>query len=468
MEEPRIGSKQTAPEPREFQNGPPDPPRTATLERINPKHIFAVATVITLVALGATIFYLFNPDDWTLPSFVVIIVLMFFALSTANSLLFVNSTRIGGTLMGLTVAVAGPVALWFSGMLLFFYLVPPTALFEKAADLFEQAKRSEEPLRRPVTIEKFGDLITQVMERELNWSSYTNWKKDQDTVDKIFDEEEPTTLRNLLGGLYETRKLGGKPLAMLREPHITTVFFYFEKAVIKVQRITGLREGENTYIRFESHGTESDAKTASVIFVGDSDKNSGTLRRMKRFSSNSSYKGYYEEISENPVDCLILAYYDDAVQEDYLIVNLKRFSNDLSGRIDLAAVSLDEIHPINASSFWQIQPPLFLKRIISSTSNEEHIEVPLVFQKVQGADVEAAQKVHDRIIPWLETLDVSLANDQIGASPVRNLIEAVRGAFENATGAPTLAEAYHLIKDENFKAYHLENARYASMMLLRR
>ncbi|ABA57796.1 hypothetical protein Noc_1297 [Nitrosococcus oceani ATCC 19707] len=458
MEEPRVDSTQTAPEPDEFQNETPNH-RAATLERINPKHIFAVATVITLVALGATTFYLFfiNPNDWTLPSFVVVIVLMFFALSTANSLLFVNSTRIGGTLMGLTVAVAGPVALWFSGMLLFFYLIPPATLFPP-----------KDPLERPLTLEKFGDIVTQVMKREFNWSTYTEWKKDQDTVDEIFDEEEPTTLRNLLGGLYETRKSDGKPLAMLGEPHITTVFFYFEKVVIKVQRITGLREGENTYIRFESHGTESGAKTASVIFVGDSDKNTGILRRMKRFSSNSSYKGYYEEISENPVDCLILAYYDDVVQEDYLIVNLKRFSNDLSGRIDLAAVSLDEIHPINASSFWQIQPPLFLKRIISSTSNEEHIEVPLVFQKVRGADVEAAQKVHNRIIPWLETLDVSLANDQIGDSPVRNLVEAVRGAFENATGAPTLAEAYHLIKEENFKAYHLEDARYASMMLLRR
>lgn len=59
----------------------------------------------------------------------------------------------------------------------------------------------------------------------------------------------------------------------------------------------------------------------------------------------------YEEISENPVDRLILAYYDDSVREDYLIVNLKRFSNDTSGRIDLAAASLDETNPINANSF---------------------------------------------------------------------------------------------------------------------
>lgn len=69
--------------------------------------------------------------------------------------------------------------------------------------------------------------------------------------------------------------------------------------------------------------------------------------------------------------------------------------------------------------------------------------------------MEAAQKVHDRIFPWLEILDVALANDQIDDPPVRNLVEAVRGAFENATGAPTLAKAYHLIKDKNFKAYHL-------------
>lgn len=143
MEEPRVDSKQTASEPREFQNQAPDH-RTATLERINPKHIFAVAIVITLVALATTIFYLFfsNPNDRTLPSFVVIIVLMFFALSTANSLLFVNSTRIGGTLMGLTVAIAGPVALWFSGMLLLFYLIPPAILFEKAADLLEKTKQA--------------------------------------------------------------------------------------------------------------------------------------------------------------------------------------------------------------------------------------------------------------------------------------------------------------------------------------
>lgn len=109
----------------------------------------------------------------------------------------------------------------------------------------------------------------------------------------IFDEEESTTLRNLLGGLYETRKVGDKPLAKLKKPYITTVFFYFEKAVIKVQRITDLREGENTYIRFKSHGTESDAKTASVLFVGDSDKKAPEhyggflqwllLRVMKRF-----------------------------------------------------------------------------------------------------------------------------------------------------------------------------------------
>jgi hypothetical protein len=202
----------------------PQAPSSA-VHQINPKYLFFVASITVLVALAATVVYVFFEREREPVTYVVVVVLLFFALSTASSLLFANATALKGTVMGVTISIVGPAALWFAGMLFFFYMLPPDKLF---------------PPEQSLDLESIDDVlrIAADLERRHGWASYDDWKTQQKTVRELFDDEESHTLSSLLAIMFET-----KDLSKVIEPRVTTVFVYFEEGVIKLQRIQGSREG---------------------------------------------------------------------------------------------------------------------------------------------------------------------------------------------------------------------------------
>lgn len=420
---------------------PSDPPPGA-VQQINPKYLFFVASITVLVALAATVFYVFFEQEREPVTYVVVVVLLFFALSTASSLLFANATALKGTVMGVTVSIVGPAALWFAGMLMFFYMLPPD---EK---LF--------PPQRSQDLDSISDLlrIAADLERSHGWSTYDDWKARQSTVRELFDDEESHTLSSLLAIMFET-----KDVSKVNKPHVTTVFVYFEKGVVKLQRIQGSREGAKAHIRFQSTPTKEGATANSALFIGDQRHGQLVLEDAVTDITARGRRGI-EEISSNPVDCFILTVYDDPVTEDYLAVNMQRFSNNAGGIVDLAAVSLDPSFPIADSSLWYMKPAL------SSLRRPP----PLIFLDARGKETDSA-RIHRQLQPWLKTLDDKLKANQISDPALQQLLDKVLSKFRDAAQVAepfNLVDIPRLLDQADVKAYRLEDAEFATLMLLRR
>ena len=422
----------------------PSDPRPSAVQQVNPKYLFFVAAVTVLVALAATVVYVFFEQEREPVTYVVVVVLLFFALSTASSLLFANAAALKGTVMGVTVSIVGPAALWFAGMLMFFYMLPPEELFP--------AQRSED-------LDSIADVLSVAadLERRHGWSTYEDWKAHQTTVRELFDDEESHTLGSLLAIMFET-----KDVSKVIKPHVTTMFVYFKQGVVKLQRIQGSREGAKAHIRFQSTPTKEGASAKSALFIGDRRRGRLVLENAITDITSRGRRGI-EEISSDPVDCFILTLYDDPVIEDYLVVNMRRFSNYDGGVVDLAAVSLDPAFPIADASLWYMKPAL------SSLRRPP----PLVFLDARGNETDS-KRIHSQLQPWLDTLDDSLQSGRIGDESLQQLLERVMGKFRSVaeqmgeTGFRNLADIPWLLDQAEVKAYQLPQAEFATLMLLRR
>lgn len=419
---------------------PPQAPSGA-VHQINPKYLFFVASITVLVALAATVVYVFFEQEREPVTYVVVVVLLFFALSTASSLLFANATALKGTVMGVTISIVGPAALWFAGMLFFFYMLPPEKLF---------------PPEQSLDLESIDDVlqIAADLERRHGWASYDDWKTEQKTVRELFDDEESHTLSSLLAIMFET-----KDLSKVIEPRVTTVFVYFEQGVIKLQRIHGSREGAKAHIRFQSTPTKEGATAKSALFIGDQRFGQLVLEKSITDLTARGRRGI-EEISSDPVDCFILTIYDDPVSEDYLVVNMRRFSNAAAGTVDLAAASLDPSFPIADSSLWYMKPAL---------SSLRH-PPPLVFLDARDKETDI-ERINQQLQPWLAVLDSNFRAGRIRDETARQLLDKVMAKFSTAVPEEeslSIVDIPRLLDRTRVRAYQLPRAEYATLMLLRR
>lgn len=406
---------------------------------VKPIYFFGVASIVVLVALAATVTYIFFHEDRTPDTYVVVVVLLFFALTTASSLLFANSSSIKGDMMGVTVSVMGPAALWFIGMLMFFKLLPPNEVFDS--------------LQGPQSIQKVGEIAAN-LEKQLGWLTYSEWKEKQTTVDELFDEQEYSTMQGLIGILLDRVKM-----SKVDKAHIATIIIYLPKDVIKIQRIRGSREKTDAFIRFKSRGTSPNAKANSAFFVATNSNDN--LRLTESFSdiTPKSSKGF-AEISSDPVDCLIVTLYDDPVEEDFMVVNPKRFSNYETVTIDLAVVSLDPNMPITDRSLWSIKPAPFFAGD----------ETPVFFRQEHGAETDGKQLLYE-IASWLETLDLALENNKNMDKKAKGVLTQMLAKLRDSTkdNSPAkLPDISNLLKDEKLMAYRFEEARHTTMLLLQR
>jgi len=415
--------------------------RTAAVDRIKPLFLFVLAALVVLVALGASVFYVFTQEGRDRDTYVVVVVLLFFALSTASSLLFTNASTIRADLKALTISVIGPAALWLSGIALFFYLLPPQELFDDS-------------LQRPNTTADIGRIVNDVEQRH-GWLDYGAWKEKQTTVSDLFDEQEYGTFRDLLSSVVEPRYFDRVDSA-----RIATVFVYLPDSVVKFQRIQGRREGENAHIRFKSRGTDGAAKARSAFFVADA--RNGDVPRLTESFTDVTTKGKkgIEEISSDPVDCLIVTLYDDPVDEDYLVINPGRFSNSEITEVDLAALDLVPGKSIVEANVWAVKSPLFMPDRNAS---------PLLFQRLGTAGTDAGH-FHKAIFPWLDSLESALQHQQVKDARARELLLEIRAKFRDASGREdlSLGGIHDLLKGEALSGFHSDDARYTVMMLLRR
>jgi hypothetical protein len=290
-------------------------------------------------------------------------------------MLFATRVSLKGNIGQLGVRIVGAAALWFVALILFIRSAPDDELFKK----IEQD---------PITLTRLAALAADT-EARLGWQSYRHWKDSLDGYSIIFSQTERNTLKNLLSNTFYRREDIG-----LKEAEVNTVFLYFNKYSVKLQRIRGIRNGGRTEINFSSSPSLPAKPTGSVLLVGEGSPFSISNSYPKREGETSA------EILTTKVDCLIVADYDDDIPEDgdYLTVDVKKFSAEGRARIDLDLVSFERA--IKKFNIWNMKPTIV----------PEEDEIPLSLRPIA---IEPRLKVDfdkHQLATWLTAIDNALSN----------------------------------------------------------
>jgi hypothetical protein len=309
----------------------------------------------------------------------IAILLLFFAISTVSSLLFLNhndqsATSFGGNIGFFTFAVGGPAALWLIALVVFTYFYPESRL-EPAA---------------PHTLPMLARLIDDIEGRS-GWYNYTEWKGQWNEFSTVLGTGESATVKNLLW--YTYFQIQGPKLS---NAEITTAFFYFKSFTLKIQRIQGDKNGDTFRLLFSAGTSLSGSENGSFAFVG---RDSGTIRILKTESDRGARAAREIELTDKRVDCLLLSYYvgDNPNEGDYIVVDLKRYSDNASGHIRLGIVDFERpIHAFHLST---------LKR-----RNIAFEDIPLSFHSETVSVSKVIAPVETNLRPWLSALDNFLKN----------------------------------------------------------
>lgn len=399
---------------------------------------FGLAAVVIVGAVAAVWAFLFAVRRQTRAQYRVVIVLLFFALSCVTSILFATSSQaeLRGGLEGFSFTVIGPAALWLIGLFAFFRFVPEDSLFRN-------------PGEDPDSLKAITTCIAEI-EGNQGWSTYSDWKDKLRGFQYLFDIAETATLKNLLHATYFTHEA-----EKLNEPRISTLWLYFPKSILKIQRIRGRKEGARASIRFSSNPTAVSANATSVFLVGDK-VGGGSLSAVLGFTENDviQYRGL-QEVAFEPVDCLILTLYDDPEMEDYLLVDMKRFSLQNQGSAEIAVACFEK--KILASSLWTIKQPVF--------AGEGRI--PLAIRKSPGTTPSGPSADFG---DWLATVDRAVAGPQRSLKPA--VIEVLKRAQSAMTeGSPRLSKFKDLEQISEvatgYLSYSIPEARDVTMLLVR-
>ena len=300
----------------------------------------------------------------------------------------------------------------------------------------------------------FLERITEIVEgaeRRCEWIAYEHWKGHLDGYEEINGQEEEHFLRNILAGAYSPSES-----AKVQDARIATAFLYLKDSVIKLQRIRGRAIETPTKIRFRSNSSYGSQGLRSLIFIAEVLEN-GSLAIRKAMSDQDPPHNVpegYARIDYKHFDCLILTEYSEYPKhEDYLLVDVSRFSRENSADMSLAIVSTDR--PIKIPDVWQ------MRRAMVSTQ----ARLPLAFRKFRTPPRTGWVNVLTDFEPWLTLLD----KYQPGRETVKNSLNHLRDEMKK--NSPALngngeASFQQMLRTwENSNAYHFQAHKGSDTML---
>lgn len=340
--------------------------------------ISALASFAVAAAVSASLFFLFrsqrNPIQ--IVQYRIVILLLFFAISTVSSLLFAGNASFSGKLgAAFTVSVVGPATLWIVALVIFTYFYPETRLG---------------PLTGPGSIATLTQLVAET-ERLSGWQPYKDWKGRWNEFSTILGSGESATVKNLLW--YTYFQTPGRKLA---RAEVTTAFFYFRSYTLKLQRIRGSRVGEAFNLRFSAATSLTGSNAMSLLFVG---REHHPMAILSAYGDHGQGALREIELTQERVDCLIVSAYtgDNPDEGDYVVVDLKQFSDDARGYVRLGIIDFEKsIHHIHLST---------LKR---RTVVDD--DVPLCFRAEPQSHSDALDTLENNFGGWPLALDELILN----------------------------------------------------------
>ena len=463
------------------------------LRRDIPPWVPWLVSLAIVTGIGLCIYVVVQDSVQKPSSYVLILFLVLFSLSTLTGILFVTDAKFNVTTANYVLMVSGPAAIWLGGTLVML-LVPDIrkALFEPPNSLTPQQ-----------TIQALENSSMEA-QKKLHWASYEDWRV-QNVVFKtnvVYDE------RDLLSELLEAAFTVPNPhraesqtphSELLRSPHISSAFLYFPKLIVKFQAVTGQVEEKQDHadIFFANRATDG-SKPKQVLFIATKGIDSNTPGEIINVvtSLEKEALGWYhvDRDASGSIRYLLVNRYGDAKKddasaserEDRVLVDLKRYTKD-TGTIDLAILNYER--PIAAQTFmWQ------MRGTVGGPLNQ----VPLVFRPFDGGslpksfahqtdnqtdkcdDARYAAGVQKTLLVWLSMID-SYMQEKDANQTVRSflaelksdIVKSMRDDLNYSVAEPATFSSLLQVLPPNgitpkgISAFHWESASDVALVLVK-
>jgi hypothetical protein len=358
-----------------------------------------LAAVALMVAIYLTVK---DSAGHNLVAYRVILLLLFFAISTVSALIFNTKASLGGSFWGLTLALGGPAVLWIVALVIFTRFYPESSLTTETS---LQSKAQE----------------FWTAQQKIGWQDYETWKtNNNDDFQDILGVSETDTLRNLFWSVhYRT------PGARLDSVQIATVFLYFgPKFTMKFQRIRGNRayaNGKAFRLHYGAQTSNSTGGSGSVLLVA---RPGDYLHLRGSYYDGDSTPDQY--LDETDIDCLIVSWYQDEVSDDgdYLTADLKEFATNhrASYRLGIAAFK-----PIEEAESWWLTA-----RTVTDNDNV----LPLSFLPMKQIWHRDLSNVEGDLKPWLQVLDREMESKVVLKAKPQAMLQQATNTASGFVGKP--------------------------------
>lgn len=376
--------------------------------------VFLLSTVVILTALAITSWVITRERRLTTQQYRLVLMLCCFGLSSVSALLFVAKVEIHGSVGLFAFSVAGPAVLWLAAIFILNHIWP------EATMLREPTRETELP--------------------PPGWMKYSDWKHQHGTISYLFGGElEEQGVKEVLVQAY----IKGVTKRRLTRPKIDTVFVVHGSParMVKFQRITGVPETPTTDVYHIATPTLSAEDVQSFLFARRGNRILAAMQAGKG-------KDRWCEISEDPIDCLIVSIYECGIppEGDYFWIDVPKFAATAADvRISVIAGREFATDGQEESRLWEVMPSWGAPGPITNESLE------LSFRECSSG------RVRPRISPgssnadlgdfadWLGLLDSLLVAEHPAKSPfeaAKRFLSRVRDALKAnpSSGLTTLTE----------------------------
>jgi hypothetical protein len=358
-----------------------------------------VCTIGIAVAILVPPIWLFLHKPPPRTQYRLVVMLVLFALAAIMALLFgSHGDSLTTSTSRLAIQITGPFAAFLGAYIVilkfFDYEEEPT--METSEHILRQVTR-----------------LIEATEDKCEWIGYEHWRRDLDGFEEINGQQEENFLRNILGGAYSPSES-----VKVANTRIATAFLYLSNSVLKIQRVEGTTTDTPTKIRFRSHSSYGLSKGMRSVILISTAAIPGTPLRVRRALTDldppSQVPDGYARIDTKTFDCLILTQYSEFPKhEDYLLVDVSRFSSENSADMSFAVVSTDR--SIKEPDFWQ------MRRATVSTESR----LPLSFRRFRSTPRSGWKDVLRQLNPWLEVLDEYDTREENVSTALRSMREAI-------------------------------------------
>jgi len=317
------------------------------------KLVLRLSATVILVAILSVVAWLFlsAPPFFQYP---IAMALLCFALSSISCLLFAAKADLSGTLGVAAVSIGGPAAMWVVTLWIVATLFPPPN----------------------ITREGFVDMM-RAQELKTGWKTFPDWVNQLGALQDLIRKDPANHVRQIMDTAYYV----GQEKNKLAEPNIQVLFVYLDNnQALKFQRVRGGKSGV-AEIYFKAHTTQTGS--ASSVLLAKSDN---TIT-----ASDINGKSDWREISTDPLDCLIITFYETEgmlPQGDLLYVNTTKYRKSGDITLGVGILALQEIYKPNV---WLLRGfPFPLPN-----------EVPVIFKQVSVDMNKKIDPVWSELSEWM-------------------------------------------------------------------